>query len=51
MNVSTPGNTIFPKVFLSKKPKQIKVRVNHGTDSPHKPCNLIEADTHVYLHP
>lgn len=51
MNLSTPKNIIFPKVFLSKKSKQIKEELNHSTDPLHKPCNLTEADTHVWLHP
>lgn len=51
MNLSTPRNVIFPKAFLSKNPKQIEVELNHSTDPSHKPCNLIEADTHAWFHP
>lgn len=51
MNLTTPRNIIFPKVFLSKNLKQIKVELNHSTDPSHKPSNPIEADTHVWLHP
>lgn len=50
MNISTPRNTIFQKVFLSKT-KQIKVQVNCSTDPSHKSCNLTEADTHGCLLP
>lgn len=51
MNLGTPQNKIFPEAFLSKYPKQIKVELYHSTDPLHKPSNLIEADTNVWLHP